>query len=281
MPNRLVREGLIDSEAMLSVPVDARWLFVVVMLSADDLGLFEATEFRLARRADVNRDLAARLMQLLQDADLIRLYEVEGKRYGFIPRFRQRVQIRKPKYPMPPLALLQDDPDAHCKIKHLTSNPTVVHPLDSDWRSDYQPSEAETETEERPESSTPTESQTLVAEAAPSATYRVPNCPTDELVALYHRHLPALPAVEVMNAGRKRTLAVRWREVCADGKLDRAGGLDWFSWFFQHVSRSDFLMGRVPGRSGKTWTANFDFLFTPAKFVRIVEGAYHHREVAK
>lgn len=273
MPNRLIREGLMESEAVLSVPVEARWLYVVILLSADDLGLFEATEFKLARRADVNRDIAARLMQLLADTDLIRLYEVAGKRYGFIPKFRQRIQIKRSRYPAPPEALMRDDEDAINKIKHLAIETTVGKQLSTV----AQPPEPEPEPEEDKETSSPTDSQSLVVKAAPSTTYRPPNCPTEELVALYHRHLPALPAVEVMNAGRKRALSARWREVCADGKLDRNGGLDWFGWYFGHVATSDFLMGRTPGRSGKTWAANFDFLVTPSKFVRVVEGAYHQK----
>ena len=119
------------------------------------------------------------------------------------------------------------------------------------------------------------EPSVLVAEAAPSTTYRVPKCPTDELVALYHRHLPALPAVEVMNDGRKRSLTARWRDVCGDGRFDKAAGLDWFSWFFERVAGSDFLMGRTAGKSGQHWRADFDFLTTPSKFVKVVEGRYH------
>lgn len=131
--------------------------------------------------------------------------------------------------------------------------------------------------EERREEQGPTqEPSALVDDAdAPSTTYRVPSCPSEALVALYHRHLPALPAVEVMNAGRKRGLAARWRDVCADGKLDRAGGIDFFDWFFKRVGESDFLMGRAAGRSGRIWRADFDFLTTASKFVRVVEGAYH------
>lgn len=129
--------------------------------------------------------------------------------------------------------------------------------------------------EKRREEEIPREPTALVAEAPPSTPYRVPNCPTDELVALYHRHLPALPAVEVMNDGRKRSLSARWRDVCGDGKFDKAAGLDWFSWFFERVSGSDFLMGRTAGKSGQHWRADFDFLTTPSKFVKVVEGRYH------
>jgi hypothetical protein len=105
--------------------------------------------------------------------------------------------------------------------------------------------------------------------------YRPPPTPTAEIVELYHRHLPALPAVEVLNDARKRAVAARWREVCAADRFSKAAALDWFGWFFERVSQSDFLMGRSPGKSGRTWAANFDFLFTPTKFVRVVEGAYH------
>lgn len=119
------------------------------------------------------------------------------------------------------------------------------------------------------------EPSVLVAEAAPSTTYRVPKCPTEELVALYHRHLPALPVVEVMNDGRKRSLSARWRDVCGDGKFDKSAGLEWFSWFFERVAGSDFLMGRTAGKSGQHWRADFDFLTTPTKFAKVVEGRYH------
>jgi hypothetical protein len=131
-----------------------------------------------------------------------------------------------------------------------------------------------------PESLQKKEPAALVAEASPSTPYRVPNCPTEELIALYHQHLPALPVVEVMNDGRKRSLSARWRDVCGDGKFDKAAGLDWFSWFFERVAGSDFLMGRTAGKSGQHWRADFDFLTTPSKFVKVVEGRYHQGATA-
>lgn len=152
MPNRLIREGLMESEAVLSLPVEGRWLFVVVMLSADDLGLFEATEFKLARRADINRDMSGKLLQLMADADLVRFYEVDGKRYGFIPKFRQRIQIKRTKHPMPPMSLMDDDSDALNKINGLGSKTTVVQPLPISCPSAAQPSEPEPEPEQIPNS---------------------------------------------------------------------------------------------------------------------------------
>lgn len=129
-----------------------------------------------------------------------------------------------------------------------------------------------------PESLQKKEPSVLVAEASPSTPYRVPNCPNDELVALYHLHLAALPAVEIVSDARKKSLSARWRDVCADGKLDKAGGIEWFVWFFTRVAASDFLMGRTAGKSGQLWRADFDFLITPSKFVKVVEGRYHQEK---
>jgi hypothetical protein len=115
----MIREGLLDSEKVLSVPADARWLFVAIQLTADDLGLFEATEFRLHRKAALPREHVGKLLAMLADVDLVRLYEAGGRTLGFIPKFGQRLRIKSVKYPMPPRALVADDEDALNKIKHL------------------------------------------------------------------------------------------------------------------------------------------------------------------
>lgn len=112
----------------------------------------------------------------------------------------------------------------------------------------------------------------LVVTASPQ---RLPACPNQEIVDLFHKHLPALPRVEVLNDSRKRTIAARWREVCADPEIRKAedsksAALDWFAWYFDYASQSKFLTGRA-----KSWRADFDFLMTPTKFAKVLEGHYH------
>jgi hypothetical protein len=99
---------------------------------------------------------------------------------------------------------------------------------------------------------------------------RTPSAPISEIVELFNAKLPQLPRCEVLNESRKRTISARWREVVAEQKFDRQQGLDWFGQFFDHVRGSKFLTGKV-----KDWKADIDFIFTPSKFARIVEGAYH------
>jgi len=45
------------------------------------------------------------LLSELADQDLIRLYEVKGMRYIFLPRFKQRLRYINSKYPEPPEGL--------------------------------------------------------------------------------------------------------------------------------------------------------------------------------
>lgn len=271
MPNRLIRDDMLESERVLSLTVEARWLYVTILLSADDVGLFEATEFKLARKADLRREHLPRLLEMIAEADLVRLYECGGRTYGFIPRFRQRIQIKRTKHPLPPQALMRDDEDAIKKINNLGSDTTDVQRLDNGCPSDAQPSEPEPEPEEK--------KKHISSPSGPMPGYRPPPCPFDELLSLYHSKLPSLPRVEVMNDARKRHMAARWRDVCTDGKCTRQQALDWFAWYFGHVATSGFLLGQIPGKSGRAWRADIDFLINPQKFVRVIEGAYHKEAV--
>ena len=176
MPNRLIRDEMLESESILSLPIEARWLFVTILLGADDVGLFEATSFKLARRADIRRESGDKLIQLLADNDLIRLYEVDGKRYGFIPKFRQRLQIKRSKYPHPPSGLLQDDLDALNKINELGTKTTVVQRLSTvanPLSTVAQPPEPEPEPE--PEKKKPNTRTSTVVECFPGVDPQVWN----------------------------------------------------------------------------------------------------------
>lgn len=115
----------------------------------------------------------------------------------------------------------------------------------------------------------------VVAEKQKTA-YRLPDCPYQALVDAYHDLLPACPRVEVLSDQRKRHMQARWRQVCADEKLDRAAGLQWFRDFFEHVGKSAFLTGKTKPTDGrKPFFASLDWLMSAEKFVHVYEGRYH------
>ena len=97
-------------------------------------------------------------------------------------------------------------------------------------------------------------------------------CPHASIIELYHAILPMMPAVKDWNAQRQSKLRARWRE-----DSDRQS-LDWWKEFFTDVSNSDFLCGRVSGRDGSApFMASLEWLITPNKFAKVIEGNYRSR----
>lgn len=95
-------------------------------------------------------------------------------------------------------------------------------------------------------------------------------CPYQEIVALYHLALPELPAVAMLNPGRKKTLQARWRESSVHRDLG------FWAEYFAMVKSSHFLTGKSEGRNGsKPFRASFDWLIAPSNFVKVVEGNYN------
>ncbi len=95
-------------------------------------------------------------------------------------------------------------------------------------------------------------------------------CPFSKILGLYHQKLPALSRVVTLTDKRKRSLSARWRNGMHD--------LEHWEAYFDDVSKSRFLMGRIdptPGR--KQFVADFDFLIREQTIVRTQEGKYHDR----
>jgi hypothetical protein len=131
MPNRVVREGLLDSGRYWSATIEARQLFMHLMLLADDFGCVSLAPAFVRRRCFDDgpaQEKIDRLITQLMDADLIRVYDHEGARYGFIPRFGQRLKRMTLKHPEPPAAILEGDEEAQEKFQEIrdkTKNPAA------------------------------------------------------------------------------------------------------------------------------------------------------------
>lgn len=93
---------------------------------------------------------------------------------------------------------------------------------------------------------------------------KIPACPHQEIVALYHEILPSLTRVKEWTDQRQELLRTRWKE-----KPERQT-VEWWKLFFGYVSESDFLMGRV-----ENFRADLEWLVRPKNFVKVIEGKYH------
>lgn len=122
MPNRVIRESLLDSERYWSCTIEARELYRHLQLLADDLGCVSLAPVFLRRRCFDNAPVQGKIdgfLQQLSDHDLIRIYEVEHARYAFLPRFGQRLRRMHLKHPRPPESLLQGDGEALEKFSKI------------------------------------------------------------------------------------------------------------------------------------------------------------------
>lgn len=130
-----------------------------------------------------------------------------------------------------------------------------------------------------PETETETEKDKETEVICPPNGEPLPNCQHEEVINLYHQHLPTLRRVEIWNDTRKGFLRQRWREVAEELSKEKQikpqDVLDWFAEFFQHISTSKFLTGRVNDKSGRSFAADLEWILRPSNFAKIIEGKYH------
>jgi hypothetical protein len=108
------------------------------------------------------------------------------------------------------------------------------------------------------------------------AASRIPDCPAEKIVEIYHRELPANPRLAILHKTRRGYLKQRWAELYQSGDFKtEAEGLEVFATYFQNVKQSKFLTGQTNGRDGKPpFIADLEWLVKPTNFAKVVEGKY-------
>lgn len=107
MPNRMLRDWT-NSDKIDSLSFQAEVFFTRLIMKADDFGCFWADAKRLKSnlyplKSDSIRDAdLLRWMAECQKAELIVVYESDGKRYLQIIDFGQRLRSKTRKFPQPP-----------------------------------------------------------------------------------------------------------------------------------------------------------------------------------
>ena len=95
----------------------------------------------------------------------------------------------------------------------------------------------------------------------------VKNCPHKEIIETYHATLPQLAHIQIWDNTSKKHLKARWRQ----GKSHQS--LDFWQAYFEWVSCSDFLMGKV-----NNFQADLHWLVNPANFAKVINGRYHNKQ---
>jgi hypothetical protein len=90
-----------------------------------------------------------------------------------------------------------------------------------------------------------------------------PTCPHEEIISLYHKILPELPAVKIWTQKRQAHLRSRWKE------SSERQCLEWWEKYFQKIKQSPFLTGNVTD-----FKASLEWVVNQSNMVKILEGKY-------
>ena len=109
MPNRILREGILDSDSVNSLSVEAEVFYRRLMSVVDDFGLFDGRtsiiKGRLyALKPDVRATDISRWIAECETAGLIACYEAEGKPYVLFHKLGAQ-RAKYSKFPLPPVGL--------------------------------------------------------------------------------------------------------------------------------------------------------------------------------
>lgn len=104
MPNRIIRESWLESEAINSLSIHGERFFLRLCLKADDFGRYHANEQLLKSnlfplKEDVRNTDIARWLAECEAAGLVRTFLHASKRYLEIPKFDQRTRALTSKFP--------------------------------------------------------------------------------------------------------------------------------------------------------------------------------------
>lgn len=104
MPNRIIREGWIESCRIDELDAASERFFLRLCLKADDFGRFHAMPQLLKSmlfpiKEDIRNTDMTRCLAACEKAGLVRCYEVTGKRYLEINNFDQRLRSKVGRFP--------------------------------------------------------------------------------------------------------------------------------------------------------------------------------------
>lgn len=129
MPNRIVREGIITSEAVNSLGWPEEVFYRRLLSVVDDYGRFHGN-YSLLRAACYPLQLnkvadsdIAKWLGATQKAGLVSVYTVDGKRFVEVLKFEQQVRAKTSKFPHPPPTCEADD--THTQNKCVADAPVV------------------------------------------------------------------------------------------------------------------------------------------------------------
>lgn len=109
----------------------------------------------------------------------------------------------------------------------------------------------------------------------------LPDCPHQDILALWAEVLPQMPQHNAAQwrGSRCDHLRARWRETAAEkGWTSPQQGIEYLRKLFAYVGRSPFLTGRDHSPGRRPFFAELAWLVEPLNWAKVHEGKYHPEE---
>lgn len=247
---RTIKPDFWTDEKLTECSMSARLLFIGLLNFADDRGNLARSAKKIKMQVFPADSIDCEpLIQELITQGVLSEYSVSGDKYLNIKGFLKHQVINRPTP--------SNIPDVDSVIPHGALN---------------EPSVMEGNGMERKG----IEEETKVSLSAD----KLPPCPRQTIVDLYHQALPELPAVRIVDdKTRGKAISNFWKFVLTSKKpdgerraIDADAALAWTKAYFERASENDFLMGRS-GQDGKhrNWKADLDFLMTAKGMKHVIE----------
>jgi hypothetical protein len=224
---RTIKPDFWTDEKLTECSMSARLLFIGSWNFADDNGNLEASAKQLKMKVFPADNIDCQpLLNELIAHGMLSEYSVNDKKYLHIKGFKKHQVINRPSNSNIPQPALTED--------------SLTEGKGREWNGK--------------------ELNTNVPSVAGD------DCPHQEIINLYHEHLPMLTQVKSWTPKRSSALKTRWRE---DSKRQ---SLEWWTKLFKYIAKSDFLTGKA-----SEWQADLEWIINASNLVKIIEGKYENK----
>lgn len=257
--NRVIKPKFWDDAKIGRLTRDARLLYIGLWNFSDDIGVVIGNSIWLKSKIfpydQIQIQQFEKWMNELVINGFICLLSYKGERFIYLPNFTRHQVINKPNYEdlNIPKLLIDNTKD---KITEQSRNTTVS------FTEQYVTKIEREEEEEYPPYNSPQ------GEEVPSESDESDKINYNALMDMFNKMFEGkLPKITAMTDKRKKAVKARSSE---HGKKAIMDVLD-------NVCQSPFLLGH----NNQNWSCDFDWIFRPTNFIKILEGNYNGTRLSK
>lgn len=281
-----------DPDIVASLDAYGRLLYQGIWCVAEDSGCFEFNSLLLKMKVlpgdqNVTSENIQEYLDILIKLKKIIIYEVDGRKYGWLKNFHKHQSLNKPNPPSTPLPNWitfhgeeEFGADRHKYFYEIDFNsigiPEDIQRNDKGKAEDIQCKENSCPEEKR--SKEKRSKEKLKEEKGKSA--RLPPIPFQEIANLYNQNCTKMTSCIKITDSRKRHIGARWKEIQEivskkKGNLPRdklrSEILRLFETVFKKAGKSQFMNGE----NNRNWKADLDWIIkNNSNFTKVLEGKY-------